>query len=192
MSRSTRLSLALATLGLTLVACGKEPVTIPTLRLSAADQAVCQRVVDVLPDKLGGQGRRHTQPAEAYGGAWGDPPIVLQCGADVPAELNEIIGHFPKFWSEAGHLMTQTLYESAKLDRKTIELILLSLLAGRLWETGVKVHTASALEHGATPDEIRGALLMSIAVFSTSSAVQGLHWAEPVLKQWEATHNVRA
>jgi hypothetical protein len=69
------------------VACGKEPVTIPTLRLSAADQAVCQRVVDVLPDKLGGQGRRHTQPAEAYGGAWGDPPIVLQCGADVPAEL---------------------------------------------------------------------------------------------------------
>ena len=101
--------------------------------------------------------------------------------ADVPEELNEIIGHFPKFWSEAGHLFTQTLYESVALDRKTIELILLALLAGRRWETGVKVHTAAALEHGATPAEIRGALLMSIAVFSTSSAVQALHWAEPVL-----------
>ena len=107
--------------------------------------------------------------------------------ADIPAELNEIIGHYPGFWAEAGHLMTQTLYESAKLDRKTIELILLALLAGRMWETGVKVHTESALTHGATPDEIRGALLMSIAVFGTSSAVQGLHWAEPVLAAAAAT-----
>ncbi len=105
--------------------------------------------------------------------------------AGIPEELDEIITHFPKFWSEAGHLFTETLYESAGLDRKTIELILLALLAGRRWETGVKVHTATALQHGATPEEIRGALLMSMAVFSTSSAVQGLHWAEPVLKQAE-------
>src|SRR5262249_3396198 len=101
--------------------------------------------------------------------------------ADIPEELNEIIRHFPEFWSEAGHLFTETLYESVKLDRKTIELILLALLAGRRWETGVKVHTAAALQHGASPDEVRGALLMSMAVFSTSSAVSGLHWAEPIL-----------
>ena len=101
--------------------------------------------------------------------------------AEVPAELDPIIRHFPKFWGEAGHLFTQTLYESAKLDRKTIELVLLSLLAGRRWETGVRVHTQAALDHGATPDEIRGAILLSMAVFSTSSAVQGLHWAEQVL-----------
>lgn len=103
--------------------------------------------------------------------------------ADLPKELEEIVKHFPTFWTEAGHLFTQTLYESVALDRKTIELILLALLAGRMWETGVKVHTAAALQHGATPDEIRGALLMSMAVFSTSSAVQGLHWAEPVIEQ---------
>ena len=107
--------------------------------------------------------------------------------ADVPAELDEIIEHFPGFWSEAGHLFTETLYEQAGLDRKTIELILLALLAGRRWETGVKVHTATALEHGATAEEIRGALLMSFAVFGTSSAVQGLHWAEPILKEAGAT-----
>ena len=101
--------------------------------------------------------------------------------AGVPEELDEIIRYFPDFWSEAGHLFTKTLYESAKLDRKTIELILLALLAGRRWETGVKVHTQAALDQGASADEIRGALLLSIAVFSTSSAVQALHWAEPVL-----------
>jgi AhpD family alkylhydroperoxidase len=103
--------------------------------------------------------------------------------AKVPEELDEIIHHFPKFWTEAGHLFTETLYESAKIDRKTIELILLALLAGRRWETGVRVHTAAALQHGATPDEIRGALLLSIAVFGTSSAVSGVHWAEPILAE---------
>ena len=62
-------------------------MTIPTLRLTPADQAACQRVTDALPDSVADQGRRSTQPAEALGGAWGDPPIVLQCGVDVPADF---------------------------------------------------------------------------------------------------------
>jgi hypothetical protein len=70
-----------------LLACGKEPVSIPTLRLTAADQAVCQRVVNALPHDLGGQSRRKTQPAAALGGAWGDPALVVQCGVDAPAGL---------------------------------------------------------------------------------------------------------
>jgi alkylhydroperoxidase/carboxymuconolactone decarboxylase family protein YurZ len=102
---------------------------------------------------------------------------------DVPEELQPIITHFPQFWAEAGHLFNATLYESVSLDRKTIELILLALLAGRRWETGVTVHTAAALDHGATSNEIRWAILLSIAVFSTSSAVQGLHWADKVLNE---------
>ena len=72
-------------LGVVLTACGKDPVTIPTERLTAADQAVCQRLVNALPDTLAAQGRRKTQPAAALGGAWGDPPIVAQCGVGVPA-----------------------------------------------------------------------------------------------------------
>jgi Protein of unknown function (DUF3515) len=71
-----------------LVACGKEPVSIPTLRLSADDQAVCQRLVNALPDEVDGQSRRKTQPAAALGGAWGDPAIVAQCGVGVPQEFS--------------------------------------------------------------------------------------------------------
>jgi len=74
-----------AGLSLLLAGCGKEPVNIPTVPLTAADQAVCQRVVDALPDEVAGQSRRKTQPAEALGGAWGDPAIVVQCGVPVPA-----------------------------------------------------------------------------------------------------------
>jgi len=75
-------------LGLVLAACGKEPVTIPTLRLTAEEQAVCQRVVNALPDEVDGQSRRKTQPAEALGGAWGDPAIVAQCGVPLPSGFN--------------------------------------------------------------------------------------------------------
>lgn len=78
------MSAYVATLGLLLAGCGKEPVSIPTLRLSAADQAVCQRVTNALPDTVAGQGKRKTQPAAALGGAWGDPAIVAQCGVGVP------------------------------------------------------------------------------------------------------------
>src|SRR5690606_33851916 len=102
---------------------------------------------------------------------------------ELPEELKPIVEHFPGFWAEAGHLFTKTLYDSVSLDRKTIELILLALLAGRRWETGVRVHTGAALDHGATVDEVRSAILLSMAVFSTSSAVQGLHWAEQVITE---------
>jgi alkylhydroperoxidase/carboxymuconolactone decarboxylase family protein YurZ len=101
----------------------------------------------------------------------------------LPAELTTIVERFPAFWSEAGHLMTETLYAESKLDRKTIELILCALLAGRRWELGVRTHAAKALEFGASPDELRGAILMSFAVFGTSSAAAGLYWADQAIRE---------
>lgn len=100
---------------------------------------------------------------------------------ETPTELNEIINYFPKYWEEAGHLFTKTLYEESQLDRKSIELILCSLLAARRWQTGVRVHVGLAIEHGATAGEIRGALLLSAGVAGLSAAVQALHWAEDIL-----------
>jgi hypothetical protein len=91
-TRGARVSAGVLVLGLLLAACGKEPVTIPTLRLSAQEQAVCQRVVDALPDEVDGQSRRKTQPAEALGAAWGDPPIVAQCGVPLPPGFNRTSG----------------------------------------------------------------------------------------------------
>jgi hypothetical protein len=82
-------SACLAVVGLVLAACGKEPVTIPTLRLTAAEQAVCQRVTDALPSTVGGEKERKTQPAAALGGAWGDPAIIAQCGVAVPKDFSK-------------------------------------------------------------------------------------------------------
>jgi len=102
-------------------------------------------------------------------------------------ELAPIVEHFPAFWQEARHLFTDSLYEAARLDRKTIELIFCPLLAARRWETGVRTHVATALEVGATVEEVRGALLMSMAVAGTSAAVSGLYWAEDVIKHQAAS-----
>jgi len=101
--------------------------------------------------------------------------------SELPQELVAITRHFPKFWGEAGHLFTETLYEESTLDRKTIELILCSLLSARGWETGVRVHVGQALAAGATPAEIRGALLISGSVAGQSAPVRSLDWAETIL-----------
>src|SRR4051794_17552397 len=86
------MSAYLLCLALLLAACGKEPVSITTLRPTPADQARCQRLTDALPDSVAGQGQRKTQPAEALGGAWGDPAIVAQCGVAVPADFSKSSG----------------------------------------------------------------------------------------------------
>lgn len=99
------------------------------------------------------------------------------------AELDAVAEHFPRFLSEAAHLLTETLYEEATLDRRTIELILCSLLAGRRWELGVRTHVEKALEAGASPDEVRGAILLSFAVFGFNSAGPALDWAEVVIAE---------
>jgi Protein of unknown function (DUF3515) len=91
--RSARVTLpalvgVLGLVAVLLTGCGKEPVSIPTLRLSADAQARCQRLTDALPDTVAGQSRRKTQPAAALGGAWGDPAIIAQCGVAVPRDFS--------------------------------------------------------------------------------------------------------
>lgn len=101
-------------------------------------------------------------------------------GAEL-AELEELTRYFPRVWSEAGHLFTETLYEDIALDAKTVQLVLCSLLAARSWTTGLRVHAVEALKAGATADEVRGAILLSWAVAGLSGAAAGLHQVEDLL-----------
>ena len=70
-------------------ACGNNPVRVESPRLDADGRAACEALVDDLPDELFDQGRRLVAPSAARGAAWGDPPIVLVCGADEPEEFDE-------------------------------------------------------------------------------------------------------
>jgi hypothetical protein len=79
---------ALLAVGL-LTACGSGEVAIDSPAPDAGDRAACERVVDALPDTLAGEEGRVVTPDDALGAAWGDPPIVLTCGVDLPAEFDE-------------------------------------------------------------------------------------------------------
>ncbi|MGI8867882.1 MAG: DUF3515 domain-containing protein [Mycobacteriales bacterium] len=64
------------------------PVSVaPVPRTAAADRA-CPAMLTELPGKMVGQPRRPVTGAESeYAVAWGQPPIILQCGVPKPAGL---------------------------------------------------------------------------------------------------------
>ncbi len=58
--------------------------------LDARQSRGCAELLDALPDTLAGLQRRDVEPADAYAAAWGDPPVVLRCGAGRPAGFNAV------------------------------------------------------------------------------------------------------
>ena len=97
-------------------------------------------------------------------------------------QLETITTHYADFWEKWLTPFFVNLYGSSGLDKKTVELIVTALLALRGWETGVRTHAALALEAGATPEEIRGAILITMGVGGVTSAASGMAWAEPILQ----------
>jgi hypothetical protein len=74
-----------AALGMTvplLAACGPVDVATP----SASAVKACAALADGVPTKLLKEPQREVSDPEA-GAAWGDPPVVLSCGVDMPADF---------------------------------------------------------------------------------------------------------
>lgn len=67
------------------------------------------------------------------------------------------------------------------LDAKTGHLIQLAACAAIRSEGGVHSHARRALEAGATPEEIRHALLLITSTIGFPNVVAALTWAEDVL-----------
>ncbi|MDT9593910.1 DUF3515 family protein [Nocardioides zeae] len=88
-TRRTRCALGvpLSAALLVLTACGAGTVTVEGAAqledLGAAEEA-CTGLLDALPDELGGQETRDVEPAGVAAQAWGDPVVVLVCGAEMP------------------------------------------------------------------------------------------------------------
>jgi AhpD family alkylhydroperoxidase len=95
--------------------------------------------------------------------------------------LEAILAHYGSFVDAAMEPYIAELYRTSALDEKTKELVVTALLALRGWETGVRVHARQALAAGARPEEIRGAILITMAVGGMKAAADGLNWVEPIL-----------
>jgi Protein of unknown function (DUF3515) len=69
------------------------PVQLAEVSAPAADSADCRRLLANLPDNVDGieqdtlRRRPLAVPAPTGATAWGEPPVVLRCGLDRPADL---------------------------------------------------------------------------------------------------------
>jgi hypothetical protein len=67
-----------------LAACSS-PVQVDSPPLSGDEERACRQLFDALPEQVGDQDRRDVDGGP--GAAYGDPPIVIRCGVDLPDEL---------------------------------------------------------------------------------------------------------
>lgn len=58
--------------------------------LGAADRAACEALVADLPDVVGGEEERDVTPEGVLARGWGEPAIVVLCGATMPASFSQI------------------------------------------------------------------------------------------------------
>lgn len=71
------------------VACtaGDDLPAVSVTAVPTGHRAACERLAAELPDDLGdGLPQRDTDPADPHVAAYGDPPVVVRCGAPPPAK----------------------------------------------------------------------------------------------------------
>lgn len=84
---SLRSGLGLSVLLLTVTGCG--PVKIPVPDLDPEQQAACDGFLADIPDPLVDLQRVETDPSDAAGRAYGDPPVVISCVDTLPPDFDE-------------------------------------------------------------------------------------------------------
>lgn len=73
--------------------------------------------------------------------------------------------------------------QAGPLDEKTAQLIQLAAAAGIRSEGSVHSHVRRALDAGATPDEIRHALILLTSTIGFPTVAAALTWAGDILKR---------
>src|SRR4051812_14833791 len=101
-------------------------------------------------------------------------------------ELQALIRNYPELWHERILPFYREVYDASGLDERTLELILVAILALRGWRTGMRVHAKQALDAGATPDEVRGAVLAVLGVGGIHRVAVGMDVVEEVLDHVDA------
>lgn len=83
---------------------------------------------------------------------------------------------------EAVETLGRSVKEAGPIDEKTAQLVQLAAAAAIRSEGSVHSHAKRALEAGATPEEIRHALIPLTSTIGFPTVVAGLTWAGDVLE----------
>lgn len=88
---------------------------------------------------------------------------------------------------DAYRQMKKTYGAAGPLDGKTQQLIQVAVMVAIGSESGTKDHVTFALDAGATPDEVRQAVLMVLGPAGMSATSAGLMWTNEALSAREAS-----
>ena len=98
------------------------------------------------------------------------PNLYLELKEDYPA--------FFAAWDAIG----AAVREAGPIDKKTAHLVQLAASAAIRSEGAVHSHVRRGLEAGATPEEIRQALLLTAPTIGFPNVIAALSWADDVLR----------
>lgn len=102
--------------------------------------------------------------------------------ASLPEAYRDFLRDHPKV-AEAYQRLGQGLGEEGPLEEKSRELVKLGIAVGAGSEGAVHSHTRRALEAGASREEIRHAVLLSLTTIGFPFMMAALTWVEDI---WES------
>jgi len=100
----------------------------------------------------------------------------------LPKHYMDFLEKYPKI-AESYRALGDALSSAGPLDAKTRELLKLALAIGNRQEGGVHSHTRRALEAGATEEEIRHTVFLSLTTIGFPNMMAALSWVEDVLEK---------
>jgi len=100
----------------------------------------------------------------------------------LPEHYSSIRERYPNVYA-ALETLGRTVREHGPLDAKTSHLIQLAAAAGIRSEGSVHSHARRAMESGATPEEIRHAIILLTSTIGHPTVAAALSWVDDVLER---------
>ncbi len=98
-----------------------------------------------------------------------------------PKHYSDTMSEYPKL-SQALEALGVAVREEGPIDSKTAHLIELASAASIRSEGSVHSHVKRALHAGASPEEIRHAIILLVSTIGFPTVAAALSWADDVLK----------
>lgn len=99
----------------------------------------------------------------------------------LPVPFQQFAQRFPEVHAAYEHL-GRACHTAGPLEAKTRELIQLGMAIGIRSEGAVHSHVRKALEAGASPDEIRHAVLLGMPTIGLPTTIAAFTWIGDILK----------
>lgn len=102
--------------------------------------------------------------------------------AEIPKKFTDFTKAFPDI-AKAYEQLGDAVHQSGPIDQKTRELIKLGISAGAQKEGAVHSHTRKARDAGASEEEIRQAVILTLPTLGMPSMMAALSWVDDVLEK---------